>query len=190
MDDNDAALFQRARDGDRDAFWQVISPYRGLIYSVARGMVGAHERSEDLLHDILLVAYQSLPRLKDPSRLPSWLYAMTRNHVMEVARREQRLRRATLESGAGLAPVAPVIDLLDREQYLAEMDEALSRLPEPFRVILALKYTNDYSCRQISEILDLSVSAVKSRLFEARKLLRKNMATQSHEKENPGHALR
>ena len=190
MDDIDVGLFEKARDGDREAFWQVIAPYRGLIYSVARGMVGAHERCEDLLHDILLVAYQALPRLKDPSRLSSWLYGVTRNHIMEVARREQRLRRATMEQGAQQTHVAPVIELLEREQWLADMDEALTRLPEPFRVILALKYTNDYSCREISEILDLSVSAVKSRLFEARKLLRKKMAALSNAKEAPGHAVR
>jgi len=168
----DRELFEQATRGDREAFWRLVLPYRGLIYSVAFGMLHSHERAEDLLHDVLLTAWGALSNLRDPAKLSSWLYAITRNRIMDLARREERLRAALHEQARGAA-VVPVREMLEREAWLDRMEASIARLPEPFRVILALKYMNDYSCREIAEILDLSVAAVKLSLFEARKLLRK-----------------
>lgn len=165
--------FKRARAGDAEAFWRLVEPYRGLVYSVALGMLKDPERAEDQLHDVLLTAHQSLGNLRDPSKLASWLHSMTRNRVMELMRRDQRLRGALQQSGGTMTAVVPVSELLEKESWMRRMEDAFTHLPEPFRVILAMKYTNDYSCQQIAEVLDISVSAVKSRLFEARKLLRK-----------------
>jgi len=173
MADVDPFLFDRAKRGDRDAFWKLVMPYRGLIYSVAFGMLKDHDRAEDQLHDVLLTALRSLWNLRDPSRLPSWLYSMTRNRVIDQARREKRLRHALKASAPEIARVVPISELQEKEAWLRRMETALAGLPEPFRVILGMKYTNDYSCRDIAEILDISIPAVKSRLFEARKLLRK-----------------
>jgi RNA polymerase sigma-70 factor (ECF subfamily) len=177
MTEADASLFRRACQGDHDAFWRLVLPHRGLVYSVAIGMLRNHERAEDELHDVLLAAFHSLSNLRDPAKLPSWLYSLTRNHVLDSIRREQRLRKAA-RTGAGQArvvSVAEMADRLEREDWFCRMEEAMAALPEPFRVILGMKYTNDYSCGELAEILGLSVPAVKSRLFEARKLLRKRI---------------
>jgi RNA polymerase sigma factor (sigma-70 family) len=168
----DQELLERAARGDREAFWKLVLPYRGLVYSAAFGMLKKHEEAEDLLHEVLLTAFGSLSSVREPARLPGWLYSMTRNRIMDLARREQRQRGALLDH-ARVAPVVPMSELLEKEAWLTSMEGAIEQLPEPFRLILGLKYMNDYSCREIAEILDLSVTAVKSRLFEARKLLRK-----------------
>lgn len=187
MTEPNADLFRRACQGNHDAFWQLVLPHRGLVYSVAIGMLRSHERAEDELHDVLLAAFRSLSNLRDPAKLPSWLYSLTRNHVMDSVRREQRLRRAA-QAGAGLARVISLEEIAQREEkeeWFVRMEKAMTALPEPFRVLLGMKYTNDYSCAELAEILGISVTAVKSRLFEARKLLRKKMdALAMGEKEN------
>ena len=175
MPDIDTGLFDRACRGDRDAFWDLVVPHRGLIFAVALGMVRNRERAEDHVHEVLVKASQSLPSLRDPQKLPAWLYSLTRHHIMDAARREKRLRRAMQRPEALMAPVVPVSELMEKERWLERMERAIPALPEPFRVILGMKYMNDYSCRDIAEILDVSVPAVKSRLFEARKLLRRRM---------------
>jgi len=171
----DPELFRQACQGDRDAFWQLIVPYRGLVYSVAFGMLKNHEQAEDKLHDVLVVACRALPNLRDPKRLPGWLYSITRNHIRDGMRRAKRLRLATNEIAARTAEVVRVSEMAEKEAWLTQMEESMRHLPEPFRIILGMKYMNAYSCRQIAEILDISVPAVKSRLFEARKLLRRRM---------------
>jgi len=181
----DPGLFRRAIQGDRDAFWQLVLPFRGLIYSVAFGSLRNHERAEDELHDVLLIAFRSLSSLRDPAKLPNWLYSITRNHVLDTQRREQRLHKALETAAREPALVVPLSDSAEREEALVRMEEALRHLPEPFRVILGLKYMNDYSCREIADILGLPDTTVKSRLFEARKLLRKKtLALASDDKEH------
>ena len=62
-----------------------------------------------------------------------------------------------------------------KEEQLQQLEKALVTLPEPFRIILSMKYMNHYSYKQIAAVLDISIEAVKSRLFEARKLLARRM---------------
>ena len=85
---------------------------------------------------------------------------------------------ATQEVAGRTAEVVRVSEMARKEKWLNQMEDSMQHLPEPFRVILGMKYMNSYSCRQIAEILDISVPAVKSRLFEARKLLARRMGDQ------------
>jgi RNA polymerase sigma-70 factor (ECF subfamily) len=165
-------LYEKARDGDGDAFWQLVLPHRGLVYSVAYGILKDHERAEDQLHDILLHAFRSIGGLRDPDRLPSWLYSLARNRVLDLLRREQRARRAVFNA-ARETRVIPMSEMMEQETWLRRMESAMADLPEPFREILALKYMSHYSVLRIAEILDISEPAVKSRLFQARKTLRR-----------------
>ena len=68
MPEVDREMFDRAVGGDREAFWRLVVPYRGLIYSVARGMLRDHDRAEDQIGDVLIRAFRSLPNLRDPAR--------------------------------------------------------------------------------------------------------------------------
>ncbi len=189
----DEALFRRAREGDRQAFWELVLPFRELIYSVALGMLKNHEQAEDQLHEVLLQAFRSLSNLRDPARLGSWLYSMTRNLSLDQIRKAQRLRGAIYAShghGTSVAPVVPVEQRKEKEQWLTWMKAALDQLPEPFRVALALNYMNDTSCQEMAEILELTVPAVKSRLFQARKLLRRKTETLAAKEKGLDHGLR
>lgn len=188
MTDSNAELFKRAKKGDADAFWKLVSPYRGLVYSVALGILKDHERAEDQLHDVLVTAFKSLANLRDPAKLASWLHSLTRFRTMELIRKEQRLRGALHQSPA-LTPVVSVAELAEKERWLTHMEDALQHLPEPFRVILGMKYMNDYSCKEMAEILDISVPAVKSRLFEARKLLKKMTEALAAKENQANHEL-
>ncbi len=190
MAEIDPGVFERARNGDREAFWTLILPYRGLVYSVAYAMLKDQEQAEDLLHDALVNAFRALPNLRAPEKLPGWLYSMARNRAYEWLRKEQRTRRALMNSPRDWAAQKPPAgETSESEAMLESMEQALFRLPEPFRVLLAMKYTNRYSCREIAGILDISVPAVKSRLFEARKLLRKLTEAMALGEEGIGHGL-
>jgi RNA polymerase sigma-70 factor (ECF subfamily) len=189
VDNVDRKLFSEACQGDRTAFWKLVVPYRGLIYSVAYGMLRNPQRAEDQVHDVFLIAFRSLTSLRVPERLPNWLYSMTRNHICDLMRREERFRKAVREI-TETAEVVHLSQIREKEEWMDLMDAAMRQLPESFRVILGLKYFNDYSCQEIAEILDISVAAVKSRLFEARKLLRKKTETLSKEAKEQNNEMR
>ncbi len=167
--------FKKAVAGDVDAFWALIEPYSGLIYSVAFGILKDPERAQDILHDAYLKAFRSLNNLRNPGLLASWLHSLTRNLCYEVLRKDARAERKKIEVFRHRPRVVPIYEVLVKEEELRQLQKALATLPEPFRIVLGMKYMNRYSCKEIAEVLDISIAAVKSRLFEARKLLAHRM---------------
>ena len=169
-------LFRKAVRGDRDAFWQLIEPMGGLIYSVALGIMKDPERARDILHESYVKAFTTLNNVRDPLRLASWLHSMVTRLCYDVMRRDAREARGRIEVMSHTPRVVPIDKVLIKEQELGCLEDALSALPEPFRVILSMKYMNRYSCQEIAGALSLAVGTVKSRLYEARKLLARRMA--------------
>ncbi|MCE5229754.1 sigma-70 family RNA polymerase sigma factor [bacterium] len=175
-----------ARDGDRDAFWRLVAPHRGLIFATALGMLKDPEAAEDLLHETLLAAARSIGSLREAPCLPGWLHTMTRNLALDMIRRQRR-RRKVMAEAAREARVVPSDEWVQKEAWLTTMEAAIDELPEPFRVVLALKYMNEYSYEQIAEVLGISLGAVRSRLFEARKLLKQKTESLAQAREVDHH---
>ena len=174
--------FQKAVEGDEEAFWALIEPYGGLIYSVAHAILKDHERSRDILHEAYIKAFGSLSNLRDAEKLASWLHSLTRNLCYDAMRKDSRLGRAApqlLERAAQVVTITEATEALIKKEELEHLEKALASLPEPFRLILGMKYMNRYSCKEIALALDISVEAVKSRLFEARKLVAHRMGQDS-----------
>ncbi|MBN1901455.1 RNA polymerase sigma factor [Candidatus Sumerlaeota bacterium] len=167
--------FQKAIQGDPDAFWALIEPYSGLVYSVAFGIIKDPEIAQDVLHEVYVKSFHSLNNLRSPGRLSSWLHSMTRNLCYDFLRKQNMAEGKKADVYHHATKVVPIYDVLIQKEELQQLEQALSNLPEPFRVILGMKYMNRLSCREISSALDISVEATKSRLFEARRLLARKM---------------
>jgi len=167
--------FRKAVCGDSDAYWQLIEPFSGLIYSVALGILKDPELAQDILHEVYVKAFHSLGNLLSPQSISSWLHSITRNLCYERLRKRGRLDKKKKQIFNHKPRVVPIQEILIKEEELQLLQKALDSLPEPFRVILGMKYMNRLKCKEIAGILDISEQAVKSRLFEARKLLARRM---------------
>ncbi|MCB2156390.1 RNA polymerase sigma factor [bacterium] len=166
-------LLARAVEGDTKAFWKLVRPCERTIHAVAYGVTGDPEMTRDIAHDTFVRAFSTLGNLRSESRLSSWLYSMARNIAHEHLRKAERGRRALANQPA--PEVISVPEMLVEKERLRQLEEALHSLPEPHRVVLGLKYMNNMSCREIADALDIGLEAAKSRLFEARKVLRARM---------------
>jgi len=168
-------LFDLASQGDQESFWKIIEPHGGLIYSVALGIMKDPETARDIIHEVYLRAYRDLHNLRHPNRLPSWLHTLTRNLCYDIIRKrsiEEKKIPALIHERPRIVPIS---DVLISEEETRILEAALAELPEPFRIVIGMKYMNHMKCREIAAILEISVEAVKSRLFEARKLLMSRM---------------
>ncbi|MBI1291742.1 sigma-70 family RNA polymerase sigma factor [bacterium] len=181
----DEALFHRAASGDSRAFWELVSPFRRLVYSVAWGVLRDEERTEDVVQDTWVRAWTTLGTLQSPQKLSGWLYVMARNVAYEQVRQSDKQHRIAERNPEPIA--APIGDTLEADEQVLLMRVALSQLPEQHRVVIALKYLEGASCKDIADRLEIGVEAAKSRLFEARKLLRNRM--ESLEKHGWKHLL-
>lgn len=164
------SVLRKAMNGDVDAFWELIQPYERTIYAVALGILRDPEKAQDIVHDVYLRAFSTLGNLRSPEKLAGWLYTMTRNIAHEHQRKERRDEKLPQVMPAQF--VISVPDMLIREEELQALEAAMQTLPEAHRIVLGMKYMSSMSCREIAETLGIGLEAAKSRLFEARRVLR------------------
>jgi RNA polymerase sigma-70 factor (ECF subfamily) len=167
---------------------RVFHDYGPRVYNLARRMLGNDADAEDVTQDVLLQVVRKLDTFRGESAFPTWLHRVTVNAALAQRRKRAVLHQREVhdpfdnlaENGhpPGLVrpwSVAPDQQALDREtQQLIE--RAIARLPEIYRDVYVLADVEGLSNAEIGDMLNLSVSAVKSRLHRARLLMRDALA--------------
>jgi RNA polymerase sigma-70 factor (ECF subfamily) len=152
------------------------------LRTVAWSRVGEAAAADDVMQEVATAAVAKGHQLRDPASVAPWLYRLTVVAALQYRRRAGRGRKL-LERFAGRQPptdedrreVDPLDWLLADEQR-AMVRQALGSLPRRDAELLLLKYTEDWSYRQIAEHLEMSESAVEARLHRARQKMRRALA--------------
>jgi RNA polymerase sigma factor (sigma-70 family) len=172
---SDAQLVAAALSGNRSAFSILIERYHAMVLQLAYRTIGHYDLAHDLAQETFLQAFLSLSQLRDPQRFRSWLYGIT----LHVCRDFLRSQRANLLSFESLAGGVHIADDMPSPEMLAEQIElrqtvqrALQSLTESNRATVLLFYYEGFNSREIAEMLEISVSAVKVRLHKARQQLK------------------
>jgi RNA polymerase sigma-70 factor (ECF subfamily) len=174
---SDSELALRLQAGSLEALGILYDRHRGLVFRTALAITGDVEAAADLLHDVFLRLHRFAAHI-DPQRpLEPWLYRMTTNLSYTWVKRRKRWFR----------PLEDVADWLagahkDLPSYQAEVgdswrqvQQAVSSLPLSHRGVVVLYYVNDLSLQEISEILDIPIGTVKSRLHYGRQALKQSL---------------
>lgn len=183
---HDADLVARLQAGDQAAYAQLVEEHAGKIYRLALRLMGNEADAEDVLQETFLSAFKSIDRFEARSSLSTWLYRIASNAALMRLRRkepEQVSVDEPLERDDGeLVPrqlfdfcCLPEEDLL-RDEARAELNRAIEELPPSLRSVFVLRDIEGLSTEETAEALDLSVSAVKSRLMRARLKLRERLS--------------
>lgn len=183
---NDTELVARLQAGDEIAYAQLVEENAGRIYRLALRMMGNEADAEDVLQETFLSAFKSIDRFEARSSLSTWLYRIATNAALMRLRRnepEQVSVDEPLESDDGdLIPrqffdfcCLPEDDLL-RDEARVEMMRAVDKLSPTLRSVFILRDIEGLSTEETAEALDLSISAVKSRLMRARLKLREQLS--------------
>lgn len=172
---NEAQWIAEARDGNKEAFSRLVEKYQRPVYSVCYRMLGTPTAAEDAAQEAFIRAFQALDRY-DPNRsFATWLLSIASNYSIDQLRKKKvTILSMDSEKYGWLAPPDPGPNperaALEREK--GELVQAmLADLSETDRAAVILQFWHDYSYEEIAETLDLSTSAVKSRLFRARRQL-------------------
>jgi RNA polymerase sigma-70 factor, ECF subfamily len=166
----DADLAEAFRDGDDPAFSILFDRYRRPLYVFALKMLGDADTASDVVQDVFLVIYERRRQLIHPESFRSWLFAIGRNRCLSHFRRTRG--RVPLEEAPDEAvTVEPPADGREADADLGLVRRALAGLRVEYREVLVLREYQDLSYREIAEITEATESAVKSRLFKARRAL-------------------
>jgi len=182
----EAVLIERSREGDQDAFRQLVERYQVAVHNLAYRMLGDPNDAEDAAQEIFMRIYRQLGRY-DPSRkFSTWTLAIATNYCIDQLRR-RRMQLVPLENiipWARSREVGPEGEAITQEAR-DDVQRLIMRLPEKYRAPLVLRYFEELSCAEIAEVLGMPEGTVKTQIHRARKSLEKLLA----EGEEPRNAL-
>lgn len=157
-------LVKQAQRGDKDAFLRLMEGQKRAMTRVAMSILRNEEDAADAISETVITAFEKLCTLREPRYFKTWLTRVLIRHSCDILR--DRGRAAPLESlrEEGMEE--------SREESL-DVRESLNALGENDRLILTLRYLDDFSVRQIAEILSVKENTVKTRLLRGRERFRK-----------------
>ena len=180
----DAVLVLRCQEDDYDAFDEIVARYKDGIYNYIWRMISNREDVEDLAQEVFVRAFAAIKSFRRESNLHTWLYRIATNLCVDKYRRDgvekrliipiERERRDDEEATSADVPdgTHDPQRLCERAELQAEVQKALSKLPEKLRAAVLLCDLEGMSYEEIAEALGCPVGTVKSRLFNARVQLR------------------
>jgi RNA polymerase sigma-70 factor (ECF subfamily) len=162
--------------GDASALDELIDRWHEPLWRYARRVTGRDDAASDAVQDAWVRILRALPGLRAPARLVPWLFGITRRVLMDRLRAQYAAPSPIEVDDAVHAAAAAEPGPDDLHLQLDAMERALEKLPVVERDVLVLFYLQDLSLADIADILSVPVGTVKSRLFRARHMLRKEMS--------------
>jgi len=164
-------LVLRCQVGDKDAFVELIERYNAPLRYFINRLLGNPEITEDIFQDTWLAVIRRIHTLKNLDTFPTWLYRIARNKVYQQLRREKRL--------TGLDENIAVPNNIEDDVFSAEdaakVHRCLKELPPEYKDVLMLRFLEQMSYKQISQVLNCNLGTVKSRIYYAKRTLKKEM---------------
>lgn len=167
----ESVLVLRCRIGDREALGELIGRFhRRLRYFIGH-LVDGPETVDDIVQDTWLRALAKLGTLRNVESFAAWLYRIARNTAYEHLKRKGRTRE--LRDDREIPEAGPEEEFSPEDA--ARIHEGLKKLHPAHREILVLRFFEDMSYQQMAEVLGCGLNTVKTRLFYAKRALRKEM---------------
>lgn len=165
-------LVERARSGDRAAVEALVEAVAPCVSALARGCCRGRQDAEDVRQESLMELCRSIGRLAQPGAFLPWLRRLVRNNAADLSRRRSSRREVALEPDReALRPTAaPRLEAAERRRAVLD---AVGRLDGLDREMLALRHEAGMSLEAIAAVTGHSVRAVESRMFRARRDLRR-----------------
>jgi RNA polymerase sigma-70 factor (ECF subfamily) len=183
---DDSALVTEAKAGSYPAFEELVNRYEKKIYRLGLNITGSPEDAEDVLQETFLKAFQHLPEFREDARFYTWLVRIGVNEGLMKLRKRRSDKTVTMEDQVDDEGVAMPREFTDwkpnPEQLLAQtelasiLNNAAQSLPPTFRTVFHLRDVEGLSTAETAELLGLTESAVKARLFRARLQLREDLS--------------
>ncbi|HJL20259.1 MAG TPA: RNA polymerase sigma factor [Sandaracinaceae bacterium LLY-WYZ-13_1] len=178
--DPDAELIARAREGDPTAFRQIFVRHRDTVSRIVYRMIGPSPDVEDVVQDVFLNVYRSLPSFRGDSKFSTWLYRLATNVTrMHLRRGRSRPRFSDVEVPEAPRDAEPQA-MPDQQVEQAERVRALYRLLDELsdkkREVLVLHDLEGVPAKEIAATLEIPVLTVRTRLFYGRKELYARLA--------------
>jgi RNA polymerase sigma-70 factor (ECF subfamily) len=173
----DLLIVERARDGDADAFGELVRLHTPQLYRLLTRMLGSATAAEDVAQECFIRAWRALPKFRAEARFSTWLYRIAVNEANRFLARESRRELLPFDDvlldvpdlGAETAELAEAGELRER------LERLLAELPAHYRAAVVLRDVEGFSNEEAAELLELDLRNFKSRLHRGRMALRRRL---------------
>lgn len=183
---NDKELIEAIISGNQTAFRQFVDKYQVLVFTTCIGFVGNKESAQDLSQDVFVEAFKSIHKFRGQSKLSTWLYRISVNKSLNYIRdqkkhnivksierffygeREEQLEIEDKSMGYADLPI-------EQNEHSQRLHDAINSLPQNQQIAFTLHKFDDLSYKDISEVMDLSLSSVESLIHRAKVNLKKKL---------------
>jgi len=178
--DIDLPMVRALQAGDESALNELIRKYQGPLFRFICRYIGDEETARDILQETFVRVYFGIQRFRPRAKFVTWLYSIALNLCRDYARSKHRRQSYATESldarnahrDVPAADRGPAADVESRER-LANLQKAIEELPHDLRTTLLLFAVEGRSQQECAELLGISVKAVETRVYRARKILEK-----------------
>lgn len=170
--------------GDQDAFGEIVEIYKNSVYQLCYRMIGNQHEAEDLAQEAFLRAYVNIKSFNQELKFSTWLFRIATNLCIDRIRKKKPdyYLDAEVSGTEGLTMYSQIpsgTPLPESQLESLELHETVQKeilkLPEKYRTVIVLKYIEELSLNEISEILDLPLGTVKTRIHRGREALRQQL---------------
>jgi len=181
---SDQELIDLMKGGDELAFAELVDRYSQKVHNLAIRLTRSEEDTEEVLQDVFVTIYRKIASFEAKSAFSSWLYRITVNTAFMKLRRYRRQNLISFDeyemhledkihsNGNGTSQLT---SLGSQDELRQTIQRAVNKLPYEYKLIFILRDVDGLSNQAVSEIMQLSVAAIKSRLHRSRLILRKRL---------------
>ncbi|RDW14982.1 RNA polymerase sigma factor SigW [Oceanobacillus chungangensis] len=175
---------KQVKKGDQAAFSDVVEYYQHKIYQHCYRMLGNAHEAEDMAQEAFIRAYVNIDSFDDGRKFSTWLYRIATNLTIDRIRKRKPdfFLDAEIKGTEGLDMYSQLastyispsdkVEGIELQRYI---HHEISELPPKYRSIIILRYIEEFSLQEISEILDIPLGTVKTRIHRGREALRKRL---------------
>ena len=173
-----AHLVTAARDGDREAFDELVRATYAETFTLALRLTGNEEDARDVVQEAYIRAFRGIGRFRGDAQFSTWMYRITANCANTLLAKRTKHRHAVLDEADPIADDRPAVDpqlQADATALRGRLTDALEDLPPKLRQVVVLRDIYDLPHEAIAAELGISETAAKVRLHRARKKLREDL---------------
>ena len=168
----EAELIARCKQGDQQAFRELVDQYKDLVFAIVSRSTADRSRVEDLAQEVFLKIHRGLPYFRGEAKLTTWIFRIMLNLLSQESQKRHAAREVPLD------PEVPshqprTDDRAARDLELRDrLEKAMARLPPNYRLLIAGHYLEEVKYDDLAEALGIPVGTVKTHLHRAKKQLR------------------
>ncbi|HJV47077.1 MAG TPA: RNA polymerase sigma factor SigW [Bacillota bacterium] len=177
-------LIKKIKKGDRDAFAELVELYKDRVFQVTLRMVGNTQEAEDIAQETFLRVYSNLEHYDPSYKFSTWIFRIATNLSIDHLRKRKQTYSLDkeMEGTDGLDlherladPTKGPEEILLSGELQGQVQSAIETLSPKYKSIMILRYLEDLSLTEISDIVKLPISTIKTRIHRGREALKKRL---------------